>query len=35
MQSRATGSSSGSAGPPCQPSRRIERIARRMIRRST
>ena len=34
MQSRATGSSSGNTAP-CQPSRRIARIARRMIRRST
>ncbi len=34
MQSRATGSSSGSAGP-FQPSRRIARIARRRMRRST
>ena len=34
MQSRATGSSSGSARS-CQPSSRIDRIARRMMRRST
>jgi hypothetical protein len=34
MQSRATGSSSGIAGP-CQPSSRMFRIARRMMRRST
>ena len=34
MPSRATGSSSGSAGP-FQPSSRIARIARRVMRRST
>ena len=34
MQSRATGSSSGIAGC-CQPSSRIARIARRMMRRRT